>query len=182
MENVEKYIRLINNMFTIPKPRLESMRVNSQLMAEELKYYSWEDIKWAVEMYYAKKNDKTYPKLSQITAILNANGKKGDIYTPEAIKRPTTNLKAIKLVYEDVCRKLFEQGIVYNDYFDIVERLKFGNKNVLKDGRIWNREYDWEDGVALAKQNFPQEFLKFKKLGKYEEYAIAYKLGCVKCD
>lgn len=182
MENVEKYIRLINNMFTIPKQRLEAMRVNSQLMAEELKYYSWEDIKWAVEMYYAKKNDKTYPKLSQITAILNANGKKGDIYTPEAIKRPTTNLKAIKLVYEDVCRKLFEQGIVYNDYFDIVERLKFGNKNVLKDGRIWNREYDWEDGVALAKQNFPQEFLKFKKLGKYEEYAIAYKLGCVKCD
>lgn len=182
MENVEKYIRLINNMFTIPKPRLEAMRVNSQLMAEELKYYTWEDIKWAVEMYYAKKNDKTYPKLSQITAILNANGKKGDIYTPEAIKRPTTHLNAIKLVYEDVCRKLFEQGIVYNDYFDIVERLKFGNKNILKDGRIWNREYDWEDGVALAKQNFPQEFLKFKKLGKYEEYAIAYKLGCVKCD
>lgn len=169
-------------MFTIPKPRLESMRVNSQLMAEELKYYSWEDIKWAVELYYAKKNDKTYPKLSQITAILNANGKKGDVYTLEAIKRPTTRLNVIRLVFEEVCRKLFEQGIVYNDYFAIVEKLEFGNKNVLKDGRIWNREYDWEDGVALAKQNFPQEFMKFKKLGKYEEYAIAYKLGCVKCD
>lgn len=182
MENVEKYIRLINNMFTIPKQRLEAMRVNSQLMAEELKYYSWEDIKWAVEMYYAKKNDKTYPKLSQITAILNANGKKGDIYTPEAIKRPTTHLNAIKLVYEDVCRKLFEQGIVFNDYFDRVEKLKFGNKSVFKNGRIWNREWDWEDGVELAKRNFPQEFMKFKKLGKYEEYAIAFKLGCIKCD
>lgn len=182
MENVEKYIRLINNMFTIPKQRLEAMRVNSQLMAEELKYYSWEDIKWAVEMYYAKKNDKTYPKLSQITAILNANGKKGDIYTPEAIKRPTTNLNAIKTVFEDVCRKLFEHGIVFNDYFDRVEKLKFGNKNIIKDGRIWNREWDWEDGVELAKRNFPQEFMKFKKLGKYEEYAIAYKLGCIKCD
>lgn len=182
MENVEKYINLIKSIYSIPAERISLMIKNQQLMAEELKYYSWEDIKWAVEMYYAKKNDKTYPKLSQITAILNANGKKGDIYTPEAIKRPTTNLNAIKLVYEDVCRKLFEQGIVYNDYFDIVERLKFGNKNVLKDGRIWNREWDWEDGVALAKQNFPQEFMKFKKLGKYEEYAIAYKLGCVKCD
>ena len=53
MENVEKYIRLINNMFAIPKQRLEAMRVNSQLMAEELKYYTWEDIKWAVEIYYA---------------------------------------------------------------------------------------------------------------------------------
>lgn len=182
MENVEKYINLIKSIYSIPAERISLMIKNQQLMAEELKYYSWEDIKWAVEMYYAKKNDKTYPKLSQITAILNANGKKGDIYTPEAIKRPTTHLNAIKLVYEDVCRKLFEQGIVYNDYFDIVERLKFGNKNVLKDGRIWNREWDWEDGVALAKQNFPQEFMKFKKLGKYEEYAIAYKLGCVKCD
>lgn len=182
MENVEKYINLIKSIYSIPAERISLMIKNQQLMAEELKYYSWDDIKWAVEIYYAKKNDKTYPKLSQITAILNANGKKGDIYTPEVIKRPTTNLNAIKLVYEDVCRKLFEQGIVFNDYFDRIEKLKFGNKSVLKNGRIWNREWDWEDGVELAKQNFPQEFLKFKKLGKYEEYAIAYKLGCIKCD
>ena len=182
MDFAIKYVELIADMYNLSDTIKDKILTNAQLVNEELKYYSWEDIKWAVEMYYAKKNDKTYPKLSQITAILNANGKKGDIYTPEAIKRPTTHLNAIKLVYEDVCRKLFEQGIVFNDYFDKVERLKFGNKSVFKNGRIWNREWDWEDGVELAKRNFPQEFMKFKKLGKYEEYAIAYKLGCIKCD
>lgn len=182
MENVEKYINLIKSIYSIPAERISLMIKNQQLMAEELKYYTWNDIKWAVEIYYAKKNDKTYPKLSQITAILNANGKRGDIYTPESIKRPSTGINMIKLVFEDVCRKLFEQGIVYNDYFDRIEGLKFGNRSILKDGRIWNREWDWEDGVALAKQNYPQEFLKFKKLSKYEEFALAYKLGCVKCD
>ena len=82
-----------------------------------------------------------------------------------------------------MCVVLFEQGIVFNDYFDKVENLgKFGNKNVLKEknGRIWNREWDWEDGVVGKTKNFPAGIFEIQEIKvKYEEYAIAYKgLGC----
>lgn len=179
MENVQKYIKLIKSMYSIPKDKLALMDTNAALMAEELKYYTWDDIKHAVEIYYAKKNDKTYPKLAQITAILNVNGKRRDLCQIEAKRPPQTNLRGIKDIYLDVLRILHEQGVRYVDYF---ADLPFGNKSIIRNGKIWNKEWDWEDGVLLAKQNYPQEFAKYGRyrLSKCEEFALAYKLGCAK--
>ncbi len=179
MDKAKKYIDLLQQIWGLPKDVYTKMTNNSDLIEKEFDNYLWDDIKWAVQKYYTHKSDKTFPKICHIVAILEATGKRVAYEEPvEDIQKPTTNIRAIQDVFMVVCQKLYMDGIFYNEWFDKCEHLPYGNKIYIKDEKIMNKQWIWDDAVSTFIRNYPQEYNKFKQLSLVEKYVFAYKYGC----
>ena len=180
MTKAEKYINLISEMYSLSDKIVDKISNNADLIDKELEHYIWDDVKFAIEKYYTYKNDKTYPKLCHILAILNTSGKRIEPQDPiPDIQPPYTNIREIQDIFMKVCEILHVDGIFCDDYFGKVKNLRQGNKTfITKDGKIWNKKWIWDDAVDRLKRNFPQEWNKFRHLTTTEKYALAYKLGC----
>lgn len=181
MKKADNYIGLIADMYSLTDKVQDKLYANADLIEKEFENYNWEDIKWAIQKYYAYKNDKTYPKLCHILAILDSAGKKLIKEEPlPDIKKPATKINELKDVFEKVCLLLYSQGVFWNEYFAKVKDLPFGNKSYIdeKTGKIMNKQWIWDDSVATLQRNYPQEYNKFKYLTLIEKYALAYKWGC----
>lgn len=181
MEKASKYIKLITEMYVLSDKIKEKLNNNQELIEKSLENYYWDDIKYAIEKYYTYKNDKTYPKLCHITAILNATGKeiKKEEPVPE-IEPPRTNIRQIQDVFMEVCTKLHQDGIFWCEYLEKIKNIPFGNKNYInsKTGIMESKRWEWDKAISNLIMNFPQEYNKFKHLTTTEKYALAYKLGC----
>lgn len=179
MNKAENYIKLINQMWDLPKKTYDKMKDNKELVEKELDNYLWDDIKWAIQKYYTHKSDKTFPKLCHIIAILEATGKRLETFDPlPDIVEPHTGIREIQYIYMQVCEKLYADGIFYNEYFDKIKHIPYGNKIYIEDGKIKNKQWLWDDAVDTMYRNFPQEYNKFKHLSRVEKYVFAYKYGC----
>jgi hypothetical protein len=184
MEKASKYVKLITEMYVLSDKVVEKLNNNLDLIEKTLKNYYWDDIKFAIEKYYTYKNDKTYPKLCHITAILNATGKElHEEPTPE-IKPPHTNIRSLQKIFPEVCLKLHEDGIFWCEYLKKVKNIPFGSRQYLdlKTRKLINKQWAWDDAIATMQRNFPQEYNKFQNMTTIETYALAYKLGCYKAQ
>ena len=183
LSKADKYIELVADMYNLSNDVKEKIGNNTDLIDKELENYTWEDIKWAVQKFYTHKNDKTYPKLCHVLAILDATGKKmTPIYEepmPDIVE-PNTNVREIQDIVKLVCELLYTEGIFWNEYFAKVKNLPFGNKTYIdnKTGRIMNKQWIWDDAVDRLIRNYPQEYNKFRYLSLIEKYVLAYKWGC----
>lgn len=168
-------------MYNVPDKAKEQMQINMDLIEKQLDSFLWEDIKMAIEKYYTYKNDKTYPKLCQILAILDASGKRRaqEEDLPD-IPQPKTYIRDLQGVFMEICEKLHFDGVYYSEYFGKIKKIPFGNRNYIdpKTHKLLNKQWLWDNAVEIMKRNFPQEYNKFQRLSKIEQYALAYKLGC----
>lgn len=181
MEKAEKYIKLLTDMYTMSDKAKDQLRTNKDLLEKSLDCYLWEDIELAIKKYYTYKNDKTYPKLCHVLAILDAGGKRIENEEPVPdIPMPRTYIRDLQGIFMQVCEKLHTDGIFFSEYFGKVKKIPFGNKNYFdqKTNRILNKKWIWDDAVETMKMNFPQEYNKFHHMTVIEKYALAYKLGC----
>lgn len=182
MDKAEKYIKLIADMYSVSDKAKDRLQTNMDLLEKHLECYLWEDIKLAIEKYYTYKNDKTYPKLCQILAILDAGGKRIEAEEPlPDITAPYTSIRDLQGVFIKVCEKLHSDGIYFSEYFGKEKKIPFGNKNYVdkNTGKLLNKKWAWDDAVDVLKMNFPQEYNKFRRLTIIEKYAMAYKYGCL---
>lgn len=182
MNKADKYINMLTEMYVLSDKVQEKLKNNKDLIEKHLENYTWDDIEFAIQRYYTFKNDKTYPKLCHIIAILKSTGKeiqKEDI--PE-IKKPTTNIRELKDVFDTVCLKLHQDGIFWCEYLQKVKKIPYGSKQYLdlKTRKLVNKQWAWDDAIATMQRNFPQEYNKFQYMTTIETYALAYKLGCYK--
>ena len=181
MSKATQYIDLITEMYVISDKIKDKLNQNKDLIENTLENYLWDDIKHTIERYYTYKNDKTYPKLCHITAILNATGKEIRREEPVAdIPEPHTSIRNIQSVFMEVCTKLHQEGILWCEYLEKIEKIPFGNKNYIdqKTGRMMSKRWIWDAAVDTMMANFPQEYHKYNHLTTTEKYALAYKLGC----
>ena len=189
----KEYISKLTDLYALSENVIAKMQQNADKITSAFKGYSWDHIEWAVDFYYVRKNDKTYPRMAQILAILNTNKEikrvEDDPLEHKELVMPTTRIWDLQKVFAEVCRAAHRHGLAYFEYFDKVEKIKMGNKSYIKqinrpDGTTENvicfRNYDWDDAVNTARQAFPSEFNKYKFMSCWEKYAMAYKLGTLK--
>lgn len=178
----EQYLEKIKDIWNLDTKAYLGLKRNLEAIERAFKGYDWENVSWAIDTFYTRKNDKTYPRISQILAILTAHGIKPFVEdnNVQEYKSPWTGIRAISGVINDVAKAMHTNGICFIPYFEKVENIPFGNKNYIKNGELHNKQWDWDDGVQVAKQNYPQEFAKYRNMNKLEEYALTYKLGCLK--
>lgn len=181
------YINRICELYQVDASIKASMIDHIDVITKQLSKWSWEEIEQAIDWYYTKKNDTIFPKVAQIRAILNAktkdktsNSARGARNEPDGYNLPFTNIKVISDAFLSVCRMAHKSGVTNISYFELVEKIPYGNGSYIKDKKIWSKKWDWDDCVAEAKERYPDTFGKFRNLTKLEEYTFAYKLGILK--
>lgn len=181
------YVEKISEMYNLPDSTKADLLNIVDKIDQQLDLWSWEDIEYAIDYFYTKKNDKNYPKVVQVCAILNANRheKRSNFnaqrfFDEKGIVMPQTNIRAISDVFLTVCRLAHQKGIIYDEYCALKEKIPYGNRMIVKDGKLYNLRWEWDDMVEYAKKRFPDVFRKFKNLTVMEEFAFAYKLGVLK--
>lgn len=193
MDIGSSYINRITELYTVEPEIRASMLEHIQVIDRQLGKWSWEDIEDAIDLFYTKKNDKKFPKVAQIRAILNTNKKDKALFSARGERNddgwynlPSTRIKVISDVFLSVCRYAHKNGILNIPYFSVVENIQYGNDNYIKydspddkDGRVWHKKWDWDDAVLTAKERFPDTFKRFYALTKPEEYCLTCKLGLI---
>lgn len=187
MDNGVKYIEKISSMYDIDDSVKADLLSIVDKIDEQLAPWCWDDIDYAIDVYYTKKSDRNYPKVVQVRAILNANRheKRSNFigqsdFNEKGITTPYTNIRAIQDVFLTVCRLAHQKGILYDEFCAVKENIPYGNRMIVKDGKLYNLRWEWDDMVEYSKKRFPDVFGKFKNLTAMEEYAFAYKLGVLK--
>lgn len=118
MTNAGKYIDLVGKLYNQTPKQMQQMEHNISEIDNELKKYSWEDIKNKTNLFYARKNDKSRPRLSQILALLETDPnvqvveEEQTIDTVQGYKRPTTKIWAIKSTFNKLVDVLTDGGVL----------------------------------------------------------------------
>ena len=66
----EKFIDLIAKLYDLSDKAIDTMRGNAAEIDSVLGAYYWADVKDAVNLYFARKNDKTRPTLARFLTTL----------------------------------------------------------------------------------------------------------------
>lgn len=196
MDKAVAYINKISSIYDLDAKTKAALLEITDKINSTFEQWSWEDIEYAIDYYYTRKSDKKYPKSVHILAILNTNTHDKRQKMPVDARKydgwynqPSTRIKVISDAFLKVCRYAHKIGVMNIPYFELVERIPFGNDKYIKylnddksKPRIWSIRWDWDDAVEEAKRRFPDTFGKFKNLSKAELYTFAYKLGMIKME
>ena len=105
MNKGTNYINKISELYQVENSIKAIMIEKVDRIEKELENWSWEDIEYAIDLFYTKKNDKNYPKIAQIKAILNTNRKDNAINLTVGTRNddglynePTTSIKVITIL------------------------------------------------------------------------------------
>lgn len=191
-----KYINLLTELYRIPEQVENKMRENELRIDDAFKGYCWADVERIVSVYYAYKSDKTYPKISQIMALLRADKdvKRVDMENEQIvpITEPKTNIVVLGKVFSDACLWLHKNGVLYFEYFDKIKKIPYGNKMrviVTQDkfgvnqNTLWNVRYDCDDAISAAREKYPDVYAQFEQKGPMsfcEQFAFAVQLGVMR--
>lgn len=179
MTNAQKYINLITDMYNLNTKAVELLQNNHDLLEAELSHYLWDDIKLAIQNFFTYKNDKSYPKLCHIIAILDVKDKRFNNDDIPDIKKPQTNIPDLQDTFNTVCLKLHIDGCYYCEYFDKIMHVPFGNKWIYNNNKLVNKLWAWQNAISTLKRKFPNVYNNFTDVTQTELYALAWKYGCV---
>lgn len=119
--NAENFIDLVGKLYNLPEKQIQQMQNNIPEIDNDLGKYYWDDIERKVQLFYARKNDKSRPRICQILALLESdpNVRK---FVPEPeydeikpYKRPTTNLWSIQKTFDKLIQVLIDGGVLPDD-------------------------------------------------------------------
>ncbi len=176
--NAEKFIDLVAKLYDLPEKQIRQMENNIPEIDEEFKDYYWDDIKAKVNLYYARKNDKTRPTIAKILALLetDSNVQKSE---PDPISdtksdtwyRPTTKLWSINSTFNKLVDILMAAGVIPNErgeYTNTRSLVDPATNNVILNPRDWLK---WKLGDAMMAR--PDVFLPYTHATTLEQLAVA---------
>lgn len=177
MTNAEKFVELIAELYPMGDKQATQMQRNSGEIENELSKYYWDDIKAKVQYFYARKNDKSRPRIGQILALLETDPKITPRIEPEPEPvesnwhRPRTKLWSIAQTFEKLVNVLMDGGVIPD------ETGGFRNVRSLVDPETDNvilNPMEWlKFKLIQAQQQKPECFIKFQSASQLEQLAIA---------
>lgn len=117
MTNAEKFIDLVGKLYNLPEKQIAQMQNNVPEIDAELGKYYWEDIERKTQLFYARKNDKSRPRVCQILALLETDSniiKREPDPEPEQPTRklPETGLWSIKQTFNKMISVFVDAGVI----------------------------------------------------------------------
>ena len=176
MTNTELYINELAELYNVSeKDKLKMSDGYDQIEASLGKYY-WEDIKHAIQVFYARKNDKSRPRLSQILALLETdrNITQKEPYVEPAdpvFRKPTTKLWSISNTFNKMINVLIDGGVIPNEqgeYNNIRSLVNPQTDDVILNPMQWLK---WQLSDAMAAR--PDIFTSIPVKTFYEHLALA---------
>lgn len=176
MTNAEKYIDLVGKLYNQSPKQMQQMEHNIPEIDNELKKYSWEDIKAKTNLFYARKNDKSRPRLSQILALLESDPNVQAVEEEPTLddapryNRPKTKIWSIMSTYNKLVDVLMDCGIIPDEHgkYRTAKSLVNPETNlVVLNPRQW---LQWR--IEDTRDIRPDLFAKFPRATWLEELAI----------
>lgn len=119
-ENIaDLYVAEISDLYLVGDKDLEKLHAGADKINDTLGCYYWDDVRHALHTFYARKNDKTRPRLAQIVALLETNKdvqkRIPDVGPVKQWHRPTTNIYAIRSAFDKLVQILIDCGYIQDD-------------------------------------------------------------------
>ena len=176
MTNAEKFVELVIDLYQLGEKESSKLSGNIPEIEHELEPYDWSDIQAKVQYYFARKNDKSRPRLSQILALLETDPnvqtfEKEPDYTGTGYKRPTTKIWSIMPTFDKLINILIDGGVLPQDngeYHNIRTLVDPQTDLVILNPKQW---LQWQ--VSDAEEARPDLFAKFPSCTWLEKLAIA---------
>lgn len=173
MTNAEQLIDLLFKLYNLSEKQVQQMQNNIPEIDAELKDYSWEDIRDKVNLYYARKNDKSRPTIAQILALLETDSSISKVYDGPVYhyNRPKTNLFVITATFEKLVDILIDGGALPN------QEGKFTNNRSIVDPAtdlVVLQPIKWlvaKTDIAMMER--PECFLPYQFASPLERVAVA---------
>lgn len=174
-ENIaDLYIAEISDLYLVSDRDREKLHAGADKINDTLGCYYWDDVRHALHTFYARKNDKTRPRLAQVVALLETDRdvKKRVVDTEPFRKwcRPTTNICAIQGAFNKLVQILIDCGYIQDDDGS------FKNTHALIDdnGQPMLCAMQTLNGkLASVLRTRPDLFYMFPHANKLEQLAIA---------
>lgn len=174
-ENIaELYIAEISDLYLVSEKDLDKLRAGADKINDTLGDYYWDDVRHALHFYYARKNDKTRPRLAQIVALLETNKdvqkRIPDVGPVRQWHRPTTNIRAIQSAFDKLVQIFIDCGYIQDDNGG------FKNTHALIDenGMPMLRALDTlQSKLNSVKRHNPDLFYLWPHANNLEQLAIA---------
>ncbi len=176
--NAENFIDLVAKLYDLPEKQIRQMENNAPEIDNEFKDYYWDDIKAKVNLYYARKNDKTRPTIAKILALLEVDGNikkiehdSGSDATVSIWHRPTTKLWSIASTFNKLVDVLMDGGVIPNErgeYVNVRSLVDPATNLVILNPRFWLK---WKLDDAMLER--PDLFVSFPSAKFLERLSIA---------
>ena len=176
MTNAENFIDLVGKLYNLPEKQILQMQNNVPEIDAEFDKYYWDDIKNKVNLFYARKNDKSRPRVCQILAMLEADpniNTKEPEEEPVVLQwhRPHTKLFSIANTFDKLITVLMESGVITNEMGEYVNKRSLVDPetdDVILDPQQWLKHK-----LAQAKTQKPECFIRFQYATPLEQIAVA---------
>lgn len=180
MENIKtKPADLIIRKYVLTGTSRVRVTKNSQLYDKIFERYSDKEQEQIIQDYMEFKSNKVYPSIPDLKKFIATH------YSTNYKTQKTNRSKKPFSMFIDrveqeefngICRKAHIDGIIYIPYCQ-EQGLKFGNRNILRDGKLWDKYYDWDDAIDRAKKMNPSFFEKYPHANYLEQATIAWMSG-----
>lgn len=179
----EKFIDLIAKLYDLSDKAIDTMRGNAAEIDSVLGAYYWADVKDAVNLYFARKNDKTRPTLAKVLALLETNEKvkkRVPDAKPDTYHLPRTQLWTIRDAFDHVIKAMVMCEILKPEN-PMDTPLRPGYSLLDSDNLpMINPKRRLRAMVTAAKNRRPDLFAQYKSLSFWEELAICVQNHLVK--
>lgn len=147
---------------------------------DQLQNYSYEEIEEAINNFFKNKNNRTPPKIFQITNTINSNKIYTDLTTSssEYVLKPICPIPEWQDDFDYVLMNACIKGIVFNPYWNSLEQVKKDRTQSLLTSSDYNNKIHWKECYEMARTS---NIESFKKIYKYNDdillYTLTYRLG-----
>ena len=178
MTNAEKFIDLVGKLYNLNEKQILQMQNNIPEIDAEFSKYTWDDIKNKTNLFYARKNDKSRPRVCQILALLESDPKITPYepepeYEPEPVYKPipTTKIWSIQGTFDKLVDILTAGGVLPDRCGNYTNTRSIVNPDT--DLPVLNpmQWLGWR--LADAKNNRPDIFAPFPNANTLEQLALA---------
>lgn len=174
MSIANQYIGTLVDIWGLDDKAKDKLYSNTDKIDEAFDGYGWGDINHAISIYYTRKSDKTYPKIAQILAILEANNAERIESIADTLvtnTQPKTKLFAIRDTFDRMIQVLTDAGVLPDDngkLHNTVSIVDPISKLPLLNPGQWLK---WK--LADAEKDNPQIFAPYPYTTFYERLALA---------
>lgn len=176
MTNAEQFIDLVGKLYNLPEKQISQMQNNVPEIDAEFSKYYWDDIKNKIQLFYARKNDKSRPRVCQILAMLETDPTV-NVRVEEKIEptvtweRPHTKLWSINSTFEKLVNVLIDGGVIPNEHGEYVNNRSLidpATDEVILNPAAWLKQK-----LAQAKDKRPECFVKYEFATPLEQISVA---------
>lgn len=180
----EKFIDLIAKLYDMSDKAVDTMRNNATEIERVLGDYYWDDVRAAVNLYFARKNDKTRPTLAKILALLETdrNVKKrvpDPELEPDEYHLPRTKLGSIQDAFDRVIKAMIRCEILKPE--NPMDAPMAPGYSLLDTNNLpmLNPKRRLREMTTAAKNRRPDLFAPYPSLSFWEELAVAVQHGLI---